>query len=1087
MNRDQLLRNLPQTRPRLLAEARRLEQTGASGQALQLLRGALDCGDDVLVRIELGRHLIDEGQPDRALRILNDVPNTEPHNGSVHLLRALAAMARRRPNRARLHLDDARRADVVPTTVQAWRAHIFDNAPRPPLPCFATSGTETESTSPSLRGDSSGDDAVDPTDLITFSDDDEQQLYGQDVEPTHLIELDDDVVDRNYGEEPEPTHLITFDDDEPQPREPDDESCPQLPGIQRGAAAAFGFDDDSLDSAFDESIKLDIDESALRGGIRVSEADAEASTEDPDTERSAIRHFTAVVRERAQSRIVETLQSPGRALLVAFVAAGFVLVVGFFSVYSLIAHAQLDEDIHQAERAIEADLYSSHLAALRNLKRVSDQRVLPVAPVDDIISAVVDRMPLLSTRAKKERAEQLERYVEARLDYRFVTPTSYLDPDFRPDSDAELLVAADVYRRLGRGDHHGAVKLAQEAFYSGADEDLAILANTDALAESGSRDALQLIADSTPRNSPAQIYSAARILYALGRDDDAIDLLGPLSDGDSSHLGARIRLAKHESDAHSSKKLAEELDDPNHAHASYREQARARVVAGDHAEDASTRRHHFRRAAELAPSDAEAVIPLVDFYLEMGDLAEARRLLVQTPSTAFPSPAFDVASARIDILEGEFERAADRLQKHAFDHMEATATLGVLRLREGDASDARALFDAVAERDNTKGIVLTAWLLAHVADYDETTELIDDVESPDLSPFFSAIYVETLRRAAGLASDRSTAQQLLEDATSLADTFPQGPEMRRQTCLIALEQRDQYAADKHCTRLIEIDIATPLALDAALRFTSYRGESVADILQEHTDRAGAHAGAEVLRARHLITRGELDEARLALDAIASRLHDDPGYRTAEGYLALARGRFDRAHRHFRRAEEATPLLEPEARLGRIHTQVLLHDSSDEDAPDPQELVEKLRILLRHGHLGPRAWTTFAALRRHQNRLSDTSENLEFGRRARADFGPNDELVDLLIEEATLKAQRHGAGDRRIEALLDELADLNAHHWRYHLLAARWHDRQGRRGSDRAQQHLEEALEVAADHCLLWKEKDDAGISVSTDVERPDRC
>ncbi len=922
------------------------------------------------------------------------------------------------------------------------------------------------------------DDEPEPTHLITF--DDDQRLYGEDNEPTHLIELAEEPP--GSEDEPEPTHLITFDDSAP-----DDPSHPELPGIQRDVAAVFDFDDPTPHPGLEEGLELELelDESALRQGIRVSK--------EPEAldDQSTLRRITAVVRERAPSRIVETLQSPGRALLIAFATASVVVFVGFFAVYAALAHAHLDRQLDEVERAIGADLYSSHLAALSDLRRIPDHRVLPVGPVDRTVGAIVDRLPVVSPREKRLRAAHMERYVEARLDYRFVAPATYLDADVvLTIDDSELLAAADVYRRLARGDQQGAVDVAERSFGSGADDDLAILAYSDALAEAGSPEARRLIADSVPRESAAQAFSTARILYVLGRRDDAIDLLRVLSEGDSAHIGARVKLALLTGDADEASDLASTIDDPNHPHASSREQARARVAAARTEDDPATRRDHLVRAANLAPDFPAAVVPLLDFHLERGDLLEARRLHARLPSSPFPTPDFDVAAARQDLLELNLDRAAERLQPHAFDHLEATAMLGVVRLQQSELSEARALFDAVAEHDPGLADALYAWLYAHLGSFDEALEILESLDDIAPPPFFEAIVVEAYRLGAGLAPNRSQADELLDDAMRLGDGFADTPEQRRQACLVSLDRRNSQGADEFCASVVATDLAIRHGLDAMVRYHQYEdGEQTArDVLERHVAGSGSHPAVDILGAQLHIETGELREARDALDAAASRFHDRPEYRIAEGQLASARGRLERAHHHFRRAEETSSRFEPQARLGRIHTAVLLRDASDDtDLESLEELVDDLQPLLRHGELGPRAWTTFAALRRQQERLADASENLSIASGNRRNYGPTIERVELLLEQATLNAHRHGPGDRRLRAQLDALAELDAAGWRYHLLAARWHHEQRRPDTSSINSYLNAALRIAPANCSLWYAVDDMSASVNTSADRPDEC
>lgn len=123
---------------RLLALS--MYQTGEIVRAQKELRACLRLrGDDLDVRLSLGRTLLASGQPDETLRILREVADRDPRNPAVACVRARALLAKGDAGAAQDALEVAARP-FVPPSVEFWmllgHARMANGRPRAAADAF---------------------------------------------------------------------------------------------------------------------------------------------------------------------------------------------------------------------------------------------------------------------------------------------------------------------------------------------------------------------------------------------------------------------------------------------------------------------------------------------------------------------------------------------------------------------------------------------------------------------------------------------------------------------------------------------------------------------------------------------------------------------------------------------------------------------------------------------------------------------------------------------------------------------------------------------------------------------------------------
>ena len=667
--------------------------------------------------------------------------------------------------------------------------------------------------------------------------------------------------------------------------------------------------------------------------------------------RRVMRRMTTFIRDRANTHIEDVRNSSAKALFISTLTALFVLGGGLSLIYASLAHAHLDGNLERVDRSVAADLYSSHLAALRDLGELSDYQVLPWEFADGPVRSMVDAIPGLRTEQKWNRVDELEVYVRARLEYRFELPGAHLDEP--PETGvSDLLDSAEIYRRLAMGEVGEAVELAEAIRTRDLRDGYVRLAVADALIAGGSTDQLSSIVDKLSGATPAERFARAQIYEKLGKTDLAIEALTPLDEADADspgHVGSLILATRLGGDIEDAQAALAEISDPNHPHASRVEHAQALILmarfAGRHGDD-EKERDYLEQAVELTPLHPQVAATRIDHLLDKGDLPEARSQLSRTPRSDSRSTYFDLARARIDLLLGETSEARRRLEPHASSHPKAAAKLAFALAHQHEFEAARSLADEIDNQ--TIENITVAWLDAVQGNPDTAQELSGAIGDRELSPFIYALAAESLRLAAGLVIDAEMRAKLLDDAEELVERSGlTAPETRQVGCLTALDRDDDQAiAEERCTLFVERDVAARQLLPAGLRWLLYTGDAEAarQLVTTSADEVGNTRFLQLLQARLDLFEGDLRGAQNSMEELPVHAHDDPEFLIAEGIYALRNGSFIRAQKSFERAEGASPFERSQISLGVSEVESLIAEL--DDAGGDRELEETVQRLLQ---------------------------------------------------------------------------------------------------------------------------------------------
>ncbi len=1129
---DTLLKGLPQTEWQLLAAVRELEGNGLRATAHDLLVRAVEAGAGEHSRLELSRRLITRGRFRAALDILAAIDSTSQLHGPASIFRAQAACRLKKFDHARTHLQFATESALATSDVQAWKEHIFDRKPRPPLPYSLQDPREVD--------DPYDFGASEPTHL--FHPDEHENATPDEATQPRTPSLDH--LDPPSGVEDEPTYLINIpasgslddmiDPDEPTvvrpsvkrsdlSRDPDHfrdittgvrYKDPTLPGEAdlAGEMPRYVTDPDLRPSEPEDLSSLanssnDQDNGAfvhdpLAIPIHSEENVDEDSDSEPELELdlsdsprplqrySSARQLTAFVKDRAHTHIADVLQSPLRALVIASITAVIVLGGGITLIYSAIFNAHLNQQIHSIERAIEADLYSSHLAALRDLNRLSEYQVLPFDPVDEAIHSLSSRLPVFGVGDQMDLVQDLTLFVEARMSYRFEHPGTF---SMEPSSGDEsvLVSAARVYHHLSYGEFSDATSLAERRLANPDVHPFATIVYGDSIVAAQAATRAAMIVDNFPNNTPATAFIHAQMRLLIDEDDGKTYLLELTEGINSQHPGTLLELASRQNDYEAARVFIEDLRDSNHPHASRTERARAHIIRAHSygaEDDPNSQLLELQRAATIAPFHPNNIRPLIDYLLATGELLDARSHLARIPAIDNRHPYFDIALAEIHLSIGDIDRAIERLEPYTFDILHATALQGIARARRDDMDRAQALIDAINEEENAIGTSANAWLFAARGHREDAIQLLEALNLESLPFFFQILAADTFRQLANMAPARTERMENLTRAEEILEEIStERPESRLLACLIALDRRDSSGADPACSRVDTLDRAARPSAFAVLRWHLYndRREEARALLDGHVDLTGPHGEVELRYAQLDLLDGNYSAVRATLDDLPSPIRSSPDHLLVEGNYALRVGRLQRARRHFDEALATTSLDRPEAVLGRIEADLLDQQPND-------QMEESIRALLRHGDLGPRAWSLFASLRLQQNRIADARENIGFADRARDDFGGLDEQLHLLTERIAIIQKHRVPGHRTVEPLLEEAEELDAFSWRLHLLATRWHRHQSELDEERLLHHLDRALSLAPTLCPLWNkidalDREEISSQLADQHHRPDDC
>lgn len=1096
---ERLLAALPHSEDDLLRTVQSLEHQKLAETAQDLLARALDRGAGERTRLELSLRLIERGQPTTALRHLDALPSPR-HPVDFALLRGVANHSLLRFNDADDEFQKATALGLPNELLEQWRAYLYDEGPPPPLPYRSASPAnpthfaEPEPThlidlnnpstweskphrpSPHLD-DSAAETILRPSLRLPDTALPQDETF---VQPRPALSQEDiaianeqtaitTVPERSIALDPlfkDPTLPDTVERAAEMPRyithhsgttpSQPDESSPFI----HDALAAMPFDEaDDERFAPHKSLELDLelDHDPAPGTTTPPPDRAQPQSEDsssaPGSAYGPVRQFTNFMRDQAPAQFTVILQSPARALSIAAITALLVLFSGTLIIYSTIGNSRLRAELNAAQIAIDADLYSSHLAAIRDLNRLAEFQVISNDTIDKPLRSLTTKVPLLGFDDKLTRARDLALFTRARQSYRFEHPGS-MTLDELPEPTTPLIAAAHAYLHLASQNLEQAQRIADNTLTPHSQDPNIALAITDIIVAGDDQDLLKNFAERAPDSTAATAFLRAQALLVL-QDDRAQEIARSyITDSFPDHVGLQLLHAALSEDRAEAEQILATITDPSHPHASRIERAQAylqRAALKAQKESSQATLRDLEQAAQTAPLHPEAVRPLIDELLRRGEVLQARAHLSRLPQTPGRHPYFDLAIARIDHLVGDRERAQRRLQPHAKTIPEAAARLATIYALDNEPKKAQELFDDTDKSPSAK--IIHAWLATiQGIDEDDAHRLkaLDDLDQTELSPTLRALKSETYRRAASQATSRKERQDLLQHAAdTLGPDAADNPETRAQTCLIALDRRSQSDSEQACQLLADRDIAAQLATQALIRWHLYerRDDQALAALKDHITRAGPSATTRILEAHQHILRGELEEARQTLDALPAADQRLPQRHIAEGALAMHTGHFAAAALSYQSAIDTSKTRQPEALIGLASAKIHLDDITP-------ELEDALRSALRDGEFGPQAWTTFATLRRHQNRIADARENIAFANQAMADFGSTHEEILILTERLAQEQRRRGPGHRALLPLLSQLEDLGADHWHFHQLAARWHQAQRRPDRERLNHHLQ---------------------------------
>lgn len=1072
-----------------------MEQRRLTEPAYELLTRAVELGAGERSRLELCLRLIEQGQPTQALRLLDAIQS--PHYPiDFALLRGVAHHALLQFTLADDELASAQKLGLPPEELQSWRDHLYEDGPPPPLPYRQNQAPQ-----------SAPFDEPEPTHLIDLNSPDyssdliaspnDETIVRPALRSSQLASPDDETIVRPRPQAlddleiaNEKTSITTLPDPisasrdnlflstpnmpdtveraaempryatqnapiQPGPDSPDsDESSPFLHGAL--AAMPFAQSETNQNSPAPQDLELDLElDLPATPSKSTAPPAAQSPANEPGSAYGPVRQFTVYMRDRAPRQFTVILQSPARALTIATLTALFVLCSGALIIYSLVGNTQLSADLDTAQFAIDADLYSSHLATVRDLNQLASFQVIENDTIDQPLRSLTAKLPFLGFDDKLTRAKELAIFTRARQGFRFEHPGS-LSFDELPEATSPLLAAARAYLHLANDNPDQALTIIDQHLASHSQDPFIALAITDILVETSDKERLTNFVETATDQTAATAFLRAKALLLL-EDERAPDLIRTYSESSfPDHVGLQLTLAALTDDSDEAEKILSALTDPGHPHASRTERAQAflhRATRHFQNNDPQAARRDLERAAHTAPLHPFIARQLIDDLLRTGDILEARAHLARQPSGPELHPYFDLAIARIDFLIGDHERAERRLEPHLTTSPDAAAYQAIIFALNHDLENAQALINQID--GSPIGNITKTWLTTACEIEEDAADLfeaVQDLDTQSLSPTARALLSESYRLAASQASSRNERRDLLNLASdSLGSQIEDHPETRIQACLIALDQRSQSDSEEACQLLASRDLAVQQAIHALIRWHRYerRDDDAQAVLESHIENVGPSTATRILQAHHHIRKGEFDDARAILDALPTADIRHPQRHIAAGTIALQTGRFQTAAEHFQSAIDNSALRRPQALLGLARAKIHL----DELSP---ELESSIRSALRDGEFGPLAWTTFAAFRRTQNRISDARENIAFAEQALANFGTPQEELLILTEKLAQEERRRRPGHRALLPLLNDLESRGADSWFFHHIAANWHQAQRRPDRQRLNHHRQRA-------------------------------
>lgn len=321
-------------------------------------------------------------------------------------------------------------------------------------------------------------------------------------------------------------------------------------------------------------------------------------------------------------------------------------------------------------------------------------------------------------------------------------------------------------------------------------------------------------------------------------------------------------------------------------------------------------------AAEMLPGDSRPLELLVELYSYTGFVGEvietADKLLSMTPTHR------EALQAKVRALrtKGQLDDALLVARRLAAAHPEEVTShmfvLDLMRLKDGPIEERVAYADALAERmpTNPGMLLLQARIAGSAGDLERATRIVRQVAD---MPLNSASTLSEIVRLMDLL-------KLSEEAVAMLDRQSANPAMAEAAALLAAERGWKAGLLEECQRALARLTTDPanaadgaLGLAALLRQMGVTDSIAGDpeaILRARTTPL-ARAWTSLLDARAALYRGELDEARRALDrvldsqlALELALH-------VRGQLELARAEPASAVKSFEEAIRIEPRwLEP---------------------------------------------------------------------------------------------------------------------------------------------------------------------------------
>lgn len=717
----------------------------------------------------------------------------------------------------------------------------------------------------------------------------------------------------------------------------------------------------------------------------------------------------------------------------------------------------LSDSLTYVETVRADDTYGSWTTAYE----VAERNAVPPGSLRRFLHTLGAVAPV-NPAARRHQLQGELAYIAAQIEYRFESENSRRAFDhartaFGPDrTNSPTAAAAQTYRLLSRGDIGEALSVARSAreeFEGNRRVDRAFL---EAALAAGAAE--EIVTGTEQLKTNAENWTA-RDRYLLARSatydpdfsrDEALQSL--LDREGAPHLGAKIEmiseLAEREKPDEAETQTRSLLDDDGDSAAPYQlariHIALGRALAasaggpsekngdeekdggksedgGGEASSGDTARTQFEKAIETIPERTSVYVPLIDYFLDAGDLEAAAGEIEAAESTAGTSELLDVRKARLAYLQGRFDEALQLLAT-ADDNLSLAPILeGRIRLATGDAERAKAILDEVPDAHPEYD---TARLLGLVAQADIDAGVPESArKTADEVTAGEALSAQTYRAAARLSlraaryEEGEVADAALDSTAEFIDAARERQPDRALHDYLSCEryrlEEDREQAAHHCRRAREKNPAYLPGMMTAVRVEMLR-QSPEDAALLAARLAGTFDDSWAvakLQMRALLRSHRPDRARTVLARWRDREDVDPAERRLfDGHIAFFQGDYDAALESYGKARDSGTVGE-EASLYYAHSLVRL------DRPDDAEKI--VRGLTDTDRWRAAAWTVFGELRRRQGRGRDALENLSLARRhLDAETDPRWRISQMQTQRALTWRDRRDWDDGRVGRYLE---------------------------------------------------------------------